>query len=140
MAQVVREYGGKITTIELDAPTANQAIKNFERAGVAPYIDVKIGDAAAIVTEIPEPFDIIFQDVGDKRLYPGLFTQCVRLLKRGGLLLAEDSLFPAMNLSTEWHGFIEPIKAFNEMVSQCPDLESTILPVGDGLTVAIKMT
>ena len=90
MAQVIREYGGKITTIELDDRTANQAIQNFERVGVTPYIEVKIGDASSLITGIQEKFDLIFQDVGDKRLYPGLFKQCVQLLKPGGSLSAED--------------------------------------------------
>lgn len=131
MANGIKDYDGKIITIEYDQQVAQQAMKNFERAGLTENIEVKIGDALEIVPRLKEEFDLIFQDVGDKRLYPILFDHCVRLLKPGGLLLAEDSLHPTMEMSD--------IKKFNEMVANCPSLESTILPIGDGLTLAVKI-
>lgn len=140
MAKNIRDYGGKIITIEIDQQVAQQAMKNFERAGVTENIEVKIRDAFEIVPRIQEEFDLIFQDVGDKRLYPILFDHCVRLLKPGGLLLAEDSLLSAHDHNIiDGHNIIADIQKFNKMVADCPSLESTILPIGDGLTVAVKI-
>ena len=140
MASIVKEYGGKIITIEYDENVAEHAIKNFKRFGVSENIDVKIGDAQEIIPQIEsEKFDVIFQDVGDKKLYSQLFDDCVRVLKPGGLLLAEDTLFPVMDRFKQHHNeLVISINEFNEMVANNPHLESTLLSIGDGLTVAIK--
>lgn len=137
MAYMVKEYGGRITTIEYDEKVAAQAKKNFENAKVQEVIDLKIGDAGEIIPDLKEKYDLIFQDV-DKRLYPLLFNDCIRLLNKGGLLLAEDTLFPVLDLEEKWHDLIEPIREFNEMVVSCPQLDSTLLPIGDGVIMAVK--
>ena len=145
MAKGMKDHGGKIVTIEIDRQVARQARKNFARAGFAENIEVKIGDALEIIPQIQEEFDLIFQDVGDKRLYSILLDHCVRLLKPCGLLLAEDSLLSSAKMSAnnhdriDGHNIIPEIQRFNEMVANCPSLESTILPIGDGLTVAVKI-
>ena len=140
MAKAIRGYDGKILTIEYEQHIAQQAMKNFERAGVAQNIEVKIGDAREMIPRIREHFDLIFQDVGDKELYPLLFDDCVRLLKPGGLLLAEDTLFPVMGLGSRATRSVAPIQKFNEMVADSSALESAILPIGDGLTIAVKIS
>ena len=137
MAQIVKEYGGKITTIEYDEKVAAQAKLNFISAGVEDFIELKIGNAEKIIPDMEEKFDLIFQDV-DKRLYPLLFDDCLRILKTGGLLIAEDTLFPVLDLDERWHCLIEPIEQFNELVVNCLKLDSTFLPIGDGLIVAVK--
>jgi predicted O-methyltransferase YrrM len=76
-------------------------MKHFEHARVARNIEVKIGDAREILPRIREHFDLISQDVGDNELYPLLFDDCVRLLRPGGLFLAEDTLFPVMRLDSK---------------------------------------
>lgn len=139
MAKAVKSYGGKITTIEFDAKVAEQAVKNFEREQVADQIEVRIGDAQKIIPILTEEFDFIFQDVGDKELYAALFDDCVRLLKPGGLLVAEDTLFPVTLFpGFRWAKMRKPLAEFNKKVADCPLLESTLLPIGDGFTVAVK--
>ena len=133
MAKAIKA-DGKITTIEFDAKVAEQAVKNFEREKVADRIEVRIGDACEIIPMLTEGYDFIFQDVGDKELYAALFDDCVRLLKPGGLLVAEDTLFPVF----KWNKMRETLAVFNKKVADCPLLESTLLPIGDGFTVAVK--
>lgn len=137
MAQIVKEYGGKIITIEYDEKVAKQAKTNFINAGVEDTIELKIGDAKEIIPNLKDEFDLIFQDV-DKRLYPLLFNDCLRILKTGGLLIAEDTLFPVIDLEEKWHNLIEPIEQFNHMVTSCSELDSTLLPIGDGVIIAVK--
>jgi predicted O-methyltransferase YrrM len=137
MARVVSAYGGKIATIEYDRTVAAQAWKNFERAGLSGCIDLLVGDAREIVPRLEAGFDFIFMDV-EKRLYPELLPDCVRLLRTGGILSAEDTLFPAMHLPAQWQEMIPPLDEFNRLVCAHPELESTLLPIGDGLTVAVK--
>jgi predicted O-methyltransferase YrrM len=148
MAVIAKEYGGRITTIEYDGQSAQQAIKNFRHAGVAECIEVIVGDAKEIIPTLNERYDLIFQDVGDKTLYPVLLDSLVALLKPGGVFLAEDSLFPVMDVTASGSGdrdqiqrmkrSSESLEEFNRMVARSPLLRSTILPVGDGLTIGIK--
>lgn len=146
MAHIAKEYGGKITTIEFDEQSARQAMKNFQKADVAEYIEVIIGDAQEIIPTLNGTYDLIFQDVGDKTLYPVLLNDLLTLLKPGGVLLAEDTLFPVMDMDVSedsddgrWmKNACEAIKEFNTMIANSPYLQSTILPLGDGLTISIK--
>lgn len=137
MAQIVKEYGGQITTVEYDETVALQAKQNFINANVGEYIDLKLGNAKEILPSLQEKYDLIFQDA-DKKLYPLLFNDCLRLLKAGGLLIAEDTLFPVIDLEMKWHDLVEPIRQFNELVVTCPELDSTLLPIGDGVIIAVK--
>ena len=138
MALTAREYGGTITTIEFDNTAAEQAKRNFARSGVDDIIQIKFGDARQIVPSfLDNSFDFIFQDV-DKRLYPVLLQDCIRILNSGGVFIADDALFPIMELDERWNDQVEPMREFNRLVAASPDLESTLLPIGDGMIVAVK--
>ncbi len=137
MAHAVKEFGGKITTIEFDEKVAKQAKENFIRSGVSDIIEIKVGDAKEILPKLNVKYDLIFQDV-DKRLYPILFNDCLNLLNPGGMLIAEDTLFPVIDLDPKWHYLIPAIEEFNRLVKDCDQMNSTILPIGDGVTIAIK--
>lgn len=137
MAEVLKSSEGSITTIEYDEKVAAQAIKNFKNANVNEIVDMKIGDARIILPELTDKFDMIFQDA-DKRLYPELLDKCIDLLKPGGLLIAEDTLFPVLDLDPKWHYLIPSIEEFNQLVVKDSRIDSTIIPLGDGVTIAIK--
>lgn len=141
MAKVIQHYGGKIVTIEIDAEVAREAVKNFEREGVKEQIEVRIGEARTIISGMNEEFDLIFQDVGDKSLYGEMLGDYIRLLKPGGLLIAEDTLFPVFDFGSEsgdWTPMCQSLDTFNKSIADCPQFESTLLPIGDGLTVAVR--
>jgi caffeoyl-CoA O-methyltransferase len=137
MASILKGYGGKITSIELDSAAVNQAWRNFDRLGVAGVIDLRQGDALEIVPALEPGYDIIFQDV-HKRLYTKLLPDCLRLLKPGGILLADDTLFPVMDIDPIYDDQIEAIREFNQVVVNTPQLDSTLLPLGDGIIFAVK--
>lgn len=136
MASEAKKYGGRVFTIEYDEKVANQALKNFEKAGLE-NIHLLKGDAREIMSNINEKFDLIFQDT-DKKLYSELFNKCLDILNPGGLFIAEDVLFPVIDLEEKWHDLIEPIKNFNDTAVKCKYIESTILPIGDGVMLAVK--
>lgn len=138
MALTAKEYDGKITTIEFDSAAAEQAKRSFERSGVDNIVQIMLGDALRIVPDFSDgSFDFIFQDV-DKRLYPALLEDCIRILKTGGIFIADDALFPAMELDPKWNDQVDPMREFNRLIVAAPDLESTLLPIGDGMVVAVK--
>ena len=134
--------------LSTDEQSAQQAIKNFRHAGVDECIRVITGDAKKILPTLDERYDLVFQDVGDKTLYPVLFDRLVALLNPGGVFLAEDSLFPVMDADISEPAEVnrmkrrkrsfESLEEFNRMVARHPFLRSTILPIGDGLTIGIK--
>lgn len=59
-------------------------------------------------------------------------------MKKGGVSIAEDTLFPVIDLADKWKHLIPHIQRFNEEVVNHNELESTILPIGDRGTLAIK--
>jgi predicted O-methyltransferase YrrM len=144
MAKVIKHYGGKIITIEMDAEVARQASENFKREGVEEQIELIIGEACTVISGMNEEFDLIFQDVGDKKLYGEMLEDYIRVLKPGGLLLAEDTLFPVVDFGSAFGDltkmWCESLDTFNKKIANCPQFESTLLPIGDGLTVAVKRT
>jgi len=72
MAQAILETGGQITTTELLESKAKKAQANFERAGVADLIELRVGDAMETLKEYSQPIDLLFLD-GWKDLYHPLF-------------------------------------------------------------------
>lgn len=138
MALVAKQYGATITTMEFDQKVAQKAKENFKRAGVEKQIQIKIGDAKELIREYPDSyFDFIFQDV-DKRLYPLMLDECIRTLKPQGILIGDDALFPVMELEARWQDQIAPMQEFNKRIVNLPEMESTLLPIGDGMIVAVK--
>lgn len=137
MANILKENNGMIVTIEYNEVVAKQAEINFINAGVKDNVDIRVGNAQEIIPSLNNKFDVIFLDV-DKKLYAPLLNDCVRLLKKGGVLIAEDTLFPVIDLNDKWKYLIPHIHNFNKEVVNNNELESIILPIGDGVTLAIK--
>ena len=140
MAQIIKPYGGKITTIELDEEIAGTAKENFVRYGVSENIELMIGYAEEIVPALRHKFDCIFMDVGDKSLYKELANGCVEKLRTGGIFVAEDSLYGsfANDKSISFSRIAKTLNEFNKVIANHPDLGSTLLPIGDGVTLAVK--
>ena len=138
MALAARAYGGHITTVESDETAAEQAHRNFVRAGVDGMVRILRGDALEVLPSLPDgSFDLVFQDV-DKRLYARLLPDCIRVLRPGGVFLADDALFPVMDLDPKWDGLIQPVAEFDRQVAGSSAFCSTLLPIGDGVIFAVK--
>ena len=133
--------GGQVVYTDGDRNNADEACRYFERAGVADRVHIRVGDALEILSEEkPESFDIIFNDV-DKEDYPRVLRLAVPRLRRGGLFVSDNVL---------WHGTVgeAPQKAdvstraileFNKLLYSSPELFTTILPLRDGVAVAMKL-
>ena len=128
---------GRITTIEKEEKFATYAKKNFIRMEVSEKINLVVGDVEQIVPTMTDSFDFIFQDSG-KQTYLPLLDKLVTLLKPGGVLVFDDTLFPTFDLPERNKRTQRAIHRFNLEVKSHPDLESFILPFAHGLTMAIK--
>lgn len=133
IAMVLKEWKGKIITIELDPYIAQQARKNFERWGITEIVDIRIGDAMELLPDLKEKFDFIFFDPFND-VYPLLLPYCIQLMNKGGILIADDTLSPIFKNAS----YNSPLHKYNQIISKLPDFESTILAVGDGVTIAVK--
>jgi predicted O-methyltransferase YrrM len=91
IAWAMSKTGGKLVTIEIDERRHRIARKNFEAAGVAGYVDARLGDAHALVKELAGPFDFVFSDA-DKHWYTQYFKDLDRKLAVGGCFTAHNVL------------------------------------------------
>jgi caffeoyl-CoA O-methyltransferase len=129
---------GRVIYTDGDAKNAEQARKYFERAGVADRINVRIGDALEVLSEQKQEFDIIFNDV-DKEDYPRVFRVAVPRLRKGGLLITDNVLWSG-NVAQKKprDASTRAILEFNRLLYAAPELFTTILPIRDGVAVALK--
>ena len=91
IAWAMSKTGGKLTTIEIDERRYGIALRNLQQAGVAPYVDARLGDAHQLVKELPGPFDFVFSDA-DKEWYTQYFKDVDPTLVPGGCFTAHNVL------------------------------------------------
>ena len=130
---------GLLVACELDRERARTAQANFERAGVAERIDLRVGPAArtlAAMTE-DESFDFAFIDA-DKTGYEVYYEECLRLLRPGGLMLIDNMLLYGEVLAPTPGGSADAIDALNRKLIEDERIDVTIAPIGDGLTFIRK--
>jgi predicted O-methyltransferase YrrM len=84
--------GGRVVTLELSEDMARRAQANFARAGLSERVEVRRGHALDLMAAMTGSFDLIFLDI-DKESYLPALALCRRLLKTGGLLVADNVAF-----------------------------------------------
>lgn len=92
LARACELTDGKITTLENNPSLASRAKSNIYKAGLSHRVEVRIGDAVEEMAKMTEFFDFIFLDI-DKEFYLSVLNPCRRLLRRGGLLFADNTGF-----------------------------------------------
>jgi predicted O-methyltransferase YrrM len=131
---------GEIFYTDGDPENAKRASDYFRRAGVAKRIRVRTGNALELVKKASGKFDIIFNDI-DKYQYPDALRAALPKLKRGGLLIADNTLWsgkaarPAPADDKHTLG----IQEFNRLVYASKELYPVLIPLRDGVTVAQKL-
>jgi len=131
---------GKLITLEIDPDRAAVARKSVADAGLADRVEVRVDDALdhMVALDPDPPFDAVFLDA-DKERYCDYLEQAARLVRHKGLLVADNALWRGEVLDPEgFGGLAVDIHRFNERVAADPRFEATILPVGDGLMVAVR--
>lgn len=113
----------------------------MQRAGdLGKLIHLHFGDALEIIPQIEGEFDLVFIDA-DKRIYDQYYEMILPRVRRGGLILADNTLWDGKVLDpspkesdTQTRG----LQRFNDLVSNDPRVEKVILPMRDGLTLITK--
>ena len=124
LASALASQNGKITTIERDREKQAMARENLAAASLLPWVDLRLGDATAIASQLTGPFDCVFFD-GDRISAPAQLDILLPKLSRPGLLLADNAL-----------SHPDQIAGYLRRVISLPQVSHIILPVGKGLSVA----
>jgi predicted O-methyltransferase YrrM len=130
--------GGRVIYTDGDSKNAERARGYFERAGVADRVSIKTGDALELLSEEKQQYDIIFNDV-DKEDYPRVFRLAVPRLRKGGLFVTDNVLWSGRVVEKNpTESRTKAILEFNRLLYNSPELFTTILPIRDGVALAMK--
>ena len=136
--------GGRVITCDVTDQWAGIAREHWERAGVADRIDFRLGPAGRTLRSLePDSVDLVFIDA-DKMNYPDYYRTAVKLLRSGGLLLLDNVLLDGYVLYPELGGnalmqrCAHILRTVNAEVAADDRLEAVMLPIADGLTIALK--
>jgi len=136
-AQAVGEKGRVIYT-DGDPKNAERARGYFNRAGVADRITLHTGDALEVLSEQKQQYDIIFNDV-DKEDYPRVLRLVSPRLRKGGLFITDNVLWSGrVAEKNPKDAHTRAILEFNRLLYNSAEFFTTILPIRDGLAVALK--
>ncbi len=132
----------KLTTIEMSKDNLELAKKYFAKSEVNKKIKLVFGNALDVIPTLNKKYDFIFLDA-DKNYYKKLFDLSLNHLKKGGIIFVDNLL---------WHGYAAAkrvpsnykvsakfIKEFNKIFTSHPHLKTTILPIGDGIGLGVKI-
>ncbi len=145
-ALLMSEYGPEdchITTIEKYEKRIPVARENFRRAGKEERITLLEGDAVEILQKMTGAYDMIFMDAA-KGQYIHFLPDVLRLLAPGGILLSDNVLQDGDILESRFavtrrnRTIHSRMRAYLYELKHHPQLETVILPVGDGVTLSVK--
>ncbi|UCE54359.1 MAG: O-methyltransferase [Desulfobacterales bacterium] len=132
LAKACEMFKGKVVTLENDRDMAARARQNIQKAGLEDSVEIRVGDALAEIAKSDEIFDFIFMDI-EKEDYIRALSDCQRLLKRGGLLVADnvgfkdaDEFNQSISTNPEWR----PVSFFAYLPLHSPE--------NDGLCIALR--
>ena len=151
MAKALRQQEAGIICTDGSQENADRAAGYLARGEVADRIDYRIGNALEIIDKTEGEFDIIYNDI-DKDGYPEAFRKAIPRLRSGGLFITDNMLWlgrvvtydtdaDAQGLDEEeqWvHNTTVGVKELTRLLYNSPDVFTTIIPLRDGVSVAIK--
>jgi predicted O-methyltransferase YrrM len=134
--------GGSVVSFEVDAGRQEAARGYLERAGLADRVDLRLQDGAEGLESLTGPFDFAFLDAF-KDDYPRHLALVVPLLRPGGAVAIDNVLLSGMvapgGAAGHWsEEDVLRMRAFNADLIADQGLTATVLPVGDGVAVAVR--
>ncbi|MFT8719436.1 O-methyltransferase [Acetobacter sp.] len=125
LADAARATGGKLITMELHGYKSAYAREMAEEAGLAEWIDFRVGDAVFMIGELTEKVDFVFVD-----LWKDLYVPCLEAfyphLNPGAIIVADNMIRPGT----------EDVKRYGRAIRALPGMSSVLLPVGTGIEVS----
>lgn len=134
---------GRLVCCDLSEEWTRIARRYWEEAGVEDRIRLHLGPALETLRKLLQQggaasFDMAFIDA-DKENYPDYYELCLQLLRPGGLLLADNTLWGGRVIdAADRAASTESIRRFNRLLHDDERISLSMLPLGDGLTLALK--
>lgn len=137
-ADAILSQKAKIVTIEQSSKKIEIATRNFKNAGVSKIIQIKQGNAKKTLNQMLKDFkknksskyfDFVFIDA-DKEEYRFYFETCLKMLKKGGIIAADNITYPER--------FQKHIKKYLDYVYNKKHIQTVIIPIGNGQQISIK--
>lgn len=138
LAQALKEQDGMLYTVDNHPRTWKEACENIEKSGLNDCVTMIHSDADEAVRKLREEsfaFDIVFQDCA-KYIYTLIYEDVAALVKKGGLIVADDTMFPVCQNVRENLG--RHMDRYNRAIFADQRFFSTMLPVGHGMTLSWK--
>ena len=131
--------GGMVYTYEINDEQEDFTRPWIEGSAVADKIRFFIGDANVEAPKLGVEFDMAFID-GDKRTYLQTYETVLALMRPGGFILADNTLWDGHVVDAAYSRDrqTQGIEAFNDFVARDPRVSRVILPLRDGLTIVRK--
>lgn len=131
---------GKLTSLELEERYAKLASSNLTKAGFGDRVSYMTGPALESLEQLIEEsqrFDFFFIDA-DKGNYENYLESCIQLAEEGALIVTDNVLAggSVVDQGIKAKRYTEVMKKFNETVANHSQLESLLIPIGDGLTIS----
>jgi predicted O-methyltransferase YrrM len=132
------EPGGRLTCFEYDANYAEITRRNLELAGVSDRATVVLGPAIDGLAALPgdEPIDFAYVDA-DKLGYPAYYDALLPRLRSGGLIVLDNTLLRGRVITLEDERG-RSMAALNDRIAESPDVDSVLIGLADGMTLARK--
>lgn len=163
MAMVLPE-DGRVVTLDISDEYTSLGRQFWDKAGLADKIELRLGPASETLESMVEngeagSYDFVFIDA-DKANYPDYWDRGLTLLRKGGLIIADNTLFQATvtadfddaKLEAFWRdrdrqeehfpeliGNTHAIRAFNDTIRHDKRVHLAMIPVGDGMTMGVKL-
>ena len=132
---------GELVSFDIDPDRQETARRFLERAGVAGRVDLRLERGIDGLKRLTGPYDMAFLDAV-KSEYPAYLELVIPLLRPGGLLVIDNALMRRAVLGATDHGFdragIVAMMAINASLKARSDLIGTLVPVGDGMVIAVR--
>jgi len=134
------EAGGKLLCCDISEEWTSVARKYWEKAGLTDRIELRLRPALDVLRALPaeEAFDVAFIDA-DKLSYPRYWTELVPRVRSGGVIMVDNTFSHGRVLDAgNDNPSVIAVRAMNDQAAADERVEVIMVPIGDGLTVALK--
>ena len=142
MAKTIDSEDLSIKTVERRNTFIKEAEDNLKKYSYKGKIEVIPGDALTILENLDEEFDMIFIDAA-KSKYLDFLPYCFKLLKKDGIIISDNVLYKGMIANEDLverrqKTIVRKMRKYLKKISNHPSMESSVLPLGDGVAITIK--
>jgi len=127
LAEAASKTGGKVITLEIDPQKVEYAKSKIAAAGLAKYVDFRVGDALESIQQATETFDFVLIDIW-KELYIPAFELIFPKLNAGAYLMGDNMLHPPIHR--------KEANAYRAAIKATAAFDSVLLPIGSGIEVS----